>query len=148
MTTSGISDSATSKDRLPLADAWLEILKRPTLEEFAAAFTMDVALDTSVVSRSIVGAANVRRYFDATRAMYNPIAFTHETSDRSRICLEWEGGFEGRDIAGITILARDARGVIESIRLYHRPYDQVLAFSAELARRLKGKIDPLPVLRS
>jgi hypothetical protein len=29
----------------------------------------------------------------------------------------------------------------ESIRLYHRPYEQVIAFSAELARRLAGKVD-------
>jgi len=33
-------------------------------------------------------------------------------------------------------LNRDPTGAIERIRLYHRPYHQVLAFSAELSRRM------------
>jgi hypothetical protein len=36
-----------------------------------------------------------------------------------------------------------ASGAIERVQLYHRPYDQVISFSAELSRRLRGKIDPL-----
>jgi hypothetical protein len=70
------------------------------------------------------------------------IRFTHETSMGSRTCLEWEGKFQARDIAGTTIMAFDANGAIESIQLFHRPYEQVIAYSAELGRRLKGKIDP------
>jgi hypothetical protein len=72
--------------------------------------------------------------------MYDAINFTHETSAGSRTCLEWEGKFQGRDIAGATILASDASGAIERVQLYHRPYDQVISFSAELSRRLRGKI--------
>jgi hypothetical protein len=60
----------------------------------------------------------------------------------SRTCLEWEGKFQGNDIAGTTILAFDAHGAIKSIQLFHRPYQQVIAYSAELGHRLKGKIDP------
>ena len=62
----------------------------------------------------------------------------HESNDAGRTYLEWEGIFEGKRIAGITVLTRDGMGLIESIRLYHRPYDQVIAFSAELASRLGG----------
>jgi hypothetical protein len=120
---------------------WVEIIQRPTQEVFAAAFTQDVVLDTSVASGPMVGATAIRHFFDATRAMDDAIAFVHETSSSSRTCLEWEGSFEGRPVAGTTILARDAVGTIESIRLYHRPYGQVLAFSAELARRLERKAD-------
>lgn len=126
---------------LPVGQAWLEIIKRSSQEAFAAAFTQDVVLDASVASSSIVGAAAIREFFDATRAMYDQIAFVHETRSGPRSYLEWQGQFGGRDIAGTTILARNAQGLIETIRLYHLPYEQVIAFSAELARRLEGKVD-------
>jgi hypothetical protein len=106
------------------------------------AFTPNATLDTSVASASIVGAVAVRAFFDATRAMYEQIAFVHETRSDTRTHLEWESRFAGREIAGTTILAHNAEGAIESIRLYHRPYEQVIAFSAELAHRLAGKVDP------
>ena len=73
--------------------------------------------------------------------MYDAIRFTHETSMGSRTCLEWEGKFQARDIAGTTIMAFDANGAIKSIQLF-RPYEQVIAYSTELGRRLKGRIDP------
>lgn len=74
--------------------------------------------------------------------MFDAINYTHETSAGSRTCLEWEGRFQGRDIGGTTILAFDANGAIERVQLYHRPYNQVISFSAELSHRLSGKIDP------
>ncbi|MGB7100743.1 MAG: hypothetical protein WBD95_18515 [Xanthobacteraceae bacterium] len=126
----------------PPGNTWTGILKRPTQEAFAAAFSKNIAIDTSIATRSIIGAVDLRNFFDASRTMYDAINFTHETSSGSRTCLEWEGKFQGRDIAGTTILAFDANGAIESIQLYHRPYAQVIAYSAELSRRLKGKIDP------
>jgi hypothetical protein len=121
---------------------WTEILKRPTQEAFAAAFSKDVVIDTSIAMRSIVGPLDLRAFFDASRTMYDAINFTHETSSGSRTCLEWEGKFQGKGIAGTTILAFGETGAIESVQLYHRPYEQVIAYSAELGRRLKGKIDP------
>jgi len=122
--------------------AWLEIIKRPGQEAFASAFAKDVVLDASVTNAPIVGAVAIRAFFDATRTMYDEIAFVRETRSATRTQLEWEGRFAGRPIAGTTILAHNPEGSIESIRLYHRPYEQVIAFSAELARRLAGKVDP------
>jgi hypothetical protein len=122
----------------PVGQAWLEIIKRPSLQAFATAFVTDCVLDASVLRVPIVGVAGIRAFFGATRAMYDRIAFIHETRSATRTSLEWEGEFAGREIAGTTILALDAAGLIESIRLYHRPYEQVIAFSAELARRLAG----------
>jgi hypothetical protein len=68
--------------------------------------------------------------------MYDMLSFVHEMNAGSRTCLEWEGKFQDQDVAGTTILNRDPTGAIECIHLYHRPYHQVLAFSAELNRRL------------
>jgi hypothetical protein len=115
---------------------WLEIVKRPTVETFASAFAKDAVLDASVLVAPIVGVVGIRAFFSETRAMYDSIAFVHETRSAIRTYLEWEGEFAGQDIAGTTILGHDAAGLIESVRIYHRPYDQVIAFSAELTRRL------------
>jgi 4-carboxymuconolactone decarboxylase len=129
---------------LPIGHAWLQIITRPSQEAFASAFSRTAALDTSVASGPIVGPIAIRAFFDATRAMYEQIAFVHETLSGTRTHLEWEGKFAGRAIAGTTILTHNVGGTIESIRLYHRPYEQVIAFSAELARRLAVKGDHGP----
>jgi hypothetical protein len=118
----------------------MEIIGRPTLEAFATAFTTGVSLDASVLPRSIRGASDVRAFFDATRGMYDTIAFIHEDNIGSRTYFEWEGVFGDRQVAGATILAKDANGLIESIRLYHSPLYLVNAFSAELLRRLAGRM--------
>jgi hypothetical protein len=112
-------------------------------ESFAAAFTRGTVLDTSVASTPIGAAAAIRAFFEATRAMYDEIVLVHETRSGTRTHLEWEGKFAGQAIAGTTILSRNAEGEIRSSRLYHRSYEQVVAFSAELARRLVGKVDAL-----
>jgi hypothetical protein len=126
------------KQNPPPGHAWLEIIKRPSQEAFAAAFTTGVVLNASVASAPVVGAVAIRAFFDATRAMYDQIVFVHEMRSGARTYLEWEGRFAGREIAGVTILAHSANGAIESVRLYHRPYEQVIAFSAELGRRVAG----------
>jgi hypothetical protein len=130
-----------SQESRPPGNAWLEIIRRPTAEAFAEAFAAKAVLDSSVGSRSVVGAESIRHFFEATREMYETIAFVHESVDGDHTFLEWEGTFQGKPIAGTTILTKRNKGPIESIRLYHRPYDQVVAFSAELAVRLEGKVE-------
>ena len=39
---------------------WFEIIRRPTFEDFAAAFTETVVLDASVITREIAGALPIR----------------------------------------------------------------------------------------
>ena len=67
--------------------------------------------------------------------MYDRISFVQEMRSVARACLEWEGVFQGQSISGATILAYDARRAIERIRLYHFPYEQLNAFSAEPTSR-------------
>jgi hypothetical protein len=75
-------------------------------------------------------------FFQATRAMYDRIGFTHEIGTKARMCLEWEGVFAGKPVAGVTIITRDDRGTITSVRLHHRPFDQVVAFAETISRHL------------
>jgi hypothetical protein len=113
---------------------WLEIVGRPTLDAFSRAFASEVVLEASVTSRALVGPAELWRFFQATRTMYERIGFTHETAAGAKTCLEWEGMFGGKPIAGATILTRDDQGAIASVRLYHRPLEQVIAFAEALVR--------------
>ena len=117
-------------------EAWSEIVRRPTLQEFSRAFAANVVLEASVVSRPIIGPARLWAFFQATRAMYERIGFTHEIGTKARTCLEWEGVFADKPVAGVTIITRDDRGAITSVRLHHRPFDQVVAFAEMISRHL------------
>ena len=89
-------------------------------------------MDGSVLTDTLFGVAEIRRLFDATRRMYDTIAFTSEVKTPARVYLEWEGIFQGGFVAGVTVLTKDSAGLIEHVYLYHRPTGQVLAFSKEL----------------
>ena len=115
--------------------AWLEIVSRSTLQEFSGAFSADPILEATVVAKPLLGVAAIYEFFRTTRAMYDRIAFVHETRSVARACLEWEGVFQGKEVSGATILTYDAEGAIERIRLFHYPYEQLNSFSAELVRR-------------
>jgi hypothetical protein len=116
--------------------AWTEIVRRPTLEDFSRAFASDVVLEAYVLSGPIVGPVGLWAFFQATRTMYERIGFTHEIGTKSRMCLEWEGVFAGKPVAGVTIITRDDRGDITSVGLHHRPFDQVVAFAGAISRHL------------
>jgi hypothetical protein len=122
---------------------WRTIAQKSGTSEFAAAFTANPVLETSVLNDALVGTAAVEAFFVATaHGMYDSLRFTAETISGRKTYLEWEGRVFGKDVGGTTILTRDATGLIENVRLYHRPLQVVLEFSKELTRRLKGKVDP------
>jgi enoyl-CoA hydratase len=134
--------SIFTPSRLPGAE-WREIVKKSGTKEFAAAFTPNPVLETSVLNGSCIGVDAIAAFFAATAGgMYDALAFTHETVDGRKTYLEWEGKAFGKDAGGTTILTRGETGLIASVRLYHRPFQIVQQFSAELAKRLKGKVDP------
>jgi len=85
---------------------------------------------------SLRGVDLVGAFFAATTKMYDRLEFTHETVAGGKTYFEWQGQAFGADIAGTTIVTRNEDGLIESIRLYHRPFRAVIQFSAELAKRL------------
>lgn len=114
---------------------WLDIVSRPTLQEFSRAFSEHPILEATVVAKPLLGVALVYEFFRTTRSMYDRIAFVQETRSIARGYLEWEGVFQGKAVSGATILTYGAEGAIERIRLFHYPHEQLNAFSAELVRR-------------
>jgi len=115
---------------------WLAIVSRPKLAEFARAFIEAPVLEASVLANPLTGVADVRAFFDATRAMYDEIEFTAEHPATARTCLEWRGEYRGRPISGVTILTTGSGGLIAHVRIFHLQLDQLTAFAADLQYRL------------
>jgi hypothetical protein len=115
--------------------AWLEIVSRPTLQEFSSAFSVDPILEATVAAKPLLGVAPVYDFFCTTRSMYDRIAFIQENRSIARAYLEWEGVFQGKGVSGVTILTYDAQGAIERIRLFRYPNEQLKSFSVELDRK-------------
>jgi hypothetical protein len=84
----------------------------------------------------LTGSSGIWRFFTATRGMYDRIAFIGETKADKTTYMEWTGQFHGKPVAGMTVLTFNEGGLIEAVRLYHRPYHQVIEFADELASRL------------
>ena len=126
--------------RIPGSE-WRAFVRKNGTPEFAAAFTPAVSLDTAVMNGPLSGVDLVGAFFAATTKMYDILDFTHETVAGGKTYMEWQGEAFGSPIAGTTIVTRNEAGLIDSIRLYHRPLSAVIRFSAELAKRLGGSVD-------
>lgn len=111
--------------------AWLEIVRRSTPKAFALAFTENPMLEATCVQTPVLGISRIFDFFQATRTMYERIEFVHQSQSADRIYLEWQGLYQAKAISGATILSLN-RSVIEHIRLYHYPYEQLIAFAVEL----------------
>jgi len=44
-------------------------------------------------------------------------------------------------LQGVTVLTLDGSGLIDNVALHHRPLGALLAFSAEMGRRLGDSVD-------
>lgn len=134
--------STEGTSRAPGQD-WIAIIRKNGTPEFGAAFAPDPVLYAAVMSGPCVGVESIGAFFAATTGgMYDSLGFTRETVDGDKTFLEWEGKVFGKDVAGMTILTRNEAGLIQTVFLYHRPLDVLLRFSAELGKRLEGKVDP------
>jgi pimeloyl-ACP methyl ester carboxylesterase len=111
-------------------------------DAFGDAFAEDVVLEASVLTRPVAGREQVKQVMGAASGIYESLAFTHESSRGLRSYLEWEAtGFGGTQIQGVTVLTKDEQARIVRVAIHHRPLGAALRFSAELGRRLAGRID-------
>lgn len=127
-------------DTNPPGTAWMEIVKKNGTSGFATSFTADARLQTSVLSKAVVGPTLIGAFFAATSKMYEHIVFTAETVDGAKIYLEWDGIYGGKSVAGATLLTRDESGLINNIKLFHSPFPVVHEFSSGLKERLEGTL--------
>lgn len=122
---------------------WTRAFEQKSSSAFADAFDADIVLEASALVSPIAGAEQVKTVMGAASQIYEALAFTHQTTSGLRSYLEWEArAFGGVKLSGITVLTRNEQGKIVHAAIHHRPLGGALKFSAELGRRLQGKVEP------
>ncbi len=120
----------------PAAD-WKGAFAEKKQSDFAATLAENVVFEASVMKRTVTGRAAVSEILGNASALYETLVFTEQASSGPRQYVEWKARtFGGPELAGITILTRDADGLIAAIAIHHRPLDGLLDFSEKLGRRL------------
>ncbi len=117
--------------------AWMQIVKKKGTSDFAKSFTADASLQTSALSKAVVGPTSIGAFFAATSTMYEDFVFTAETVDGAKTYLEWDAIHGGKPIAGTTIITRNESGLVHNIKLFQSPFPVVREFSAGLKERLE-----------
>lgn len=120
--------------------AWMQIVMKKGTSEFAKSFTADVNLQTSALSKAVVGPTLIGAFFTATGTMYEHFVFTAETVDGAKTYLEWDAIHSGKPVAGTTILTRNESGLINNIKLFQSPFPVIREFSSALKERLEGTL--------
>jgi hypothetical protein len=121
--------------------SWMQILSKKGTNEFAASFTPDVSLQTSALSKEVVGPTAIGTFFTTTSTMYENFVFVKESSVDEKTYLEWDAIHAGKSISGITVLTRDESGLINNIKLFQNPFSVVCEFSSTLRAKLEGVFD-------
>ena len=121
---------------------WTEAFEKRSTEGFEAALEPDVVLNASSLIKPIIGRDLVKVCMQTASTMYEHVTFFAQAKSEGRTWLEWKvRTFSGLELAGVTVLEINAAGQITSIGIHHRPLEGLLKFSAELGRRVEGKID-------
>ena len=78
----------------------------------------------------------------AAGGITDTLRFTHESAAPGRSYIEWELEALDQRFEGVTVLTFDDSGLIANVAPHHRPLGGVLAFSAEMGRRLGNAVGP------
>jgi pimeloyl-ACP methyl ester carboxylesterase len=120
---------------------WTRAFEQKSATAFADAFAEDIVLEASALAKPVIGAEQVTTVMATASNIYETLAFTHEATNGLRTYLEWGAqAFGGIKLSGITILTKNEQGKIVRAAIHHRPLGGLLKFSAELGRRLEGKV--------
>ncbi|SCK32073.1 Pimeloyl-ACP methyl ester carboxylesterase [Variovorax sp. HW608] len=121
---------------------WTRAFEQKSSDAFAEAFAADIVLEASTLAKPVAGAELVKAVMGTASRIYEALAFTHQSTSGPRSYLEWEAqAFGGEKLSGITVLTRNEEGKIVRAAIHHRPLGGALKFSAELGRRLQGRVD-------
>jgi hypothetical protein len=133
---------ASSRIVRPFLPIWRRALGDKSGATFAEVAAPHVRLEGSIYATPIDGRDNVWTSLRAAGGITDALRFTHESTAPDRSYLEWELDALGQRFQGVTVLTLDRSGLIENVALHHRPLGGVLAFSAELGRRLGDSLGP------
>ena len=122
--------------------AWQKAFFTRDAKAFAEGFAENVVLEASSLRKPVEGRDRVRQMLWTAAEIYESLAFTDQASSGRRTYIEWVAtAFGGKQLRGSTILVTNEEGKIDHAVVQHRPLDGLLAFSAELGRRMSGVED-------
>lgn len=118
------------------SERWSHSFADPSGEAFGEILADNVELAGSVVVQPVYGRHAVWSCLRTGSSLFESIEFTERAVAGPRVYLEWTGSALGMRMDGVMVLVLDADGQFARVAVYHRPLAAVLAFSAEMARRL------------
>src|SRR5277367_2755732 len=120
---------------------WTQAFAEKSEESFGNNFADNITLEASVLTRPVEGRDRVKTVMGTASNIYEALRFTEEATSGPRTYLEWEAkAFGGLTIFGITVMTKNAQGLIAKVAIHHRPLGAALRFSTELRKRLEGAI--------
>jgi hypothetical protein len=134
-----VSVPQESRSILPI---WTGALRDESGATFGQVAAPHVRLEGSIFAAPIDGREKVWTSLRTAGGITDTLRFTHESTAADRSYLEWELEALGQQFQGVTVLALDGSGLIDNVAVHHRPLSGVLAFSAELGRRLGNSLGP------
>jgi hypothetical protein len=131
-----------SRTLRPFLPIWRAALGDKSGAMFAEFVAPHVRLEGSIYARPVNGREKVWKSMRTAGGITSFLRFTRESASRDRIYLEWEQQALGQRFSGVTVLTFGGSGLIDNVALHYRPLGAVLAFSAEMGRRLGDSVGP------
>jgi len=111
---------------------WLAVVGKRSTPEFASAFVMRPTLHASVLDAPREGASEIASFFASTGPIISDFRFTSQLAIGTKVYLEWEARAFNEPMAGITILTRGMRDLIEDVTVYYGPQRVAAALSVAI----------------
>src|SRR5882762_7060960 len=124
----------------PVLPIWRDALRDESGATFDKIVTPQVRLEGTIFATPIEGREKVWRCLRAAGGVTDKLTFTHESSTPDRSYFEWQLEALGQRFEGVTVLTLDGSGLIDKVAIHHRPLGALLAFSAEMGRRLGSSV--------
>jgi hypothetical protein len=120
----------------PFLPIWREALSDRSGVAFGKVVASQVRLEGSIFATPIEGREKVWTSLRAAGGITDALSFTHESTASDRSYLEWRLEALDQQFDGVTVLSFDSAGLVDNVAVHHRPLGGLLAFSAEMSRRL------------
>lgn len=120
----------------PFLPIWRRALGDESGVTFGEVVVPHVRLEGSIFGTPIDGREKVWTSMRTAGGITDKLTFTNELTAADRSYLEWELEALAQRFAGVTVLTFDGSGLIDNVAIHHRPLGGLLAFSAEMGRRL------------
>jgi hypothetical protein len=120
----------------PFLPIWQEALSDRSGVAFGEVVAAHVRLEGSIFAAPIEGREKVWTSLRAAGGITDALSFTRESTAPDRSYLEWRLEALDRQFVGVTVLSFNSAGLVDNVAVHHRPLGGLLAFSAEMSRRL------------